>query len=62
MPQIAELLLPLRGKGTASRGAQAPDDNPAVLAIWHVIATIPAGRVCSYGGVARAAGYRAARD
>lgn len=28
-----------------------------MLAIWHVIASIPKGRVATYGGVARAAGY-----
>jgi methylated-DNA-protein-cysteine methyltransferase-like protein len=27
-----------------------------LLALWDVIARIPRGRVCSYGGVARAAG------
>ena len=54
---LGELLLPLRGQGSRSRRAQGPDDNPAVRAIWQVIATLPAGRVCSYGGVARAAGY-----
>jgi methylated-DNA-protein-cysteine methyltransferase related protein len=41
----------------ASRAPRAPDENPAVLAIWHLIATIPKGRVATYGGVARAAGY-----
>ncbi len=34
-----------------------PEENPALLAIWHVIASVPKGRVATYGGVARAAGY-----
>jgi methylated-DNA-protein-cysteine methyltransferase-like protein len=37
-------------------GKVAPEDNPAVQNIWHVIAAIPRGQVSSYGDVARAAG------
>ena len=37
-------------------GASAPG-AAALEAFWHAIATIPRGRVCSYGGIARAAGY-----
>ena len=32
-------------------------DNPALQAIWHVVCAIPRGRVATYGGVARAAGF-----
>jgi methylated-DNA-protein-cysteine methyltransferase-like protein len=54
---LGELLRPLSRNATRSRRTAAPDENPAVLAIWHVIASIPKGRVATYGGVARAAGY-----
>lgn len=53
---LNELLRPMRRKAGAARPA-LPEENPAVLAIWHVIATIPKGQVRTYGGVARAAGY-----
>jgi methylated-DNA-protein-cysteine methyltransferase-like protein len=35
----------------------APGENPAVQAFWDVIAMIPAGKVCTYGEVARMAGF-----
>ncbi len=50
---LAALLLPL------SRGVRrGPRDgaSPALEAIWHVVCTIPRGRVSTYGAVARAAG------
>lgn len=50
-------LLPLSRNAHAVRRAATPDESPAVLAIWHAIAAIPLGRVATYGGVARAAGY-----
>jgi len=34
----------------------APGHNPALQDLWHVIASIPRGRVSTYGAVARAAG------
>jgi methylated-DNA-protein-cysteine methyltransferase related protein len=34
----------------------APEHNPALQDIWHVIAAIPRGQVSTYGNVARAAG------
>ena len=34
----------------------APEHNPALQDIWHVIAAIPRGQVSTYGEVARAAG------
>jgi methylated-DNA-protein-cysteine methyltransferase-like protein len=47
------LLRPLSGpRERAARGA----DNPALEALWHVIASIPRGQVSTYGAVARAAG------
>lgn len=50
---LAALLQPL------SRGVRrGPPDgaSPALEAIWHVVCTIPRGRVSTYGAVARAAG------
>jgi methylated-DNA-protein-cysteine methyltransferase related protein len=39
------------------RGARRPhEDNPALQAIWDVVAQIPRGRVSTYGDVAREAG------
>jgi methylated-DNA-protein-cysteine methyltransferase-like protein len=35
---------------------QANEDNPALQAIWDVVARIPRGRVSTYGDVAREAG------
>jgi len=32
------------------------EDDPALQVIWHVVCTIPWGRVSTYGAVARAAG------
>jgi len=47
------LLRPLNAPAArAARGA----DNPALEALWHVIASIPRGQVSTYGEVARAAG------
>jgi alkylated DNA nucleotide flippase Atl1 len=54
---LNELLRPLARTAHAAHRAAIPEENPAVLAIWHVIASIPPGRVCTYGGVAGAAGY-----
>src|SRR6185312_8988390 len=39
-------------RGHGGRG----EDNPALEAIWNVVASIPRGQVSSYGAVARAAG------
>jgi methylated-DNA-protein-cysteine methyltransferase related protein len=50
-----ELFQPLRGERVRSSPA-APEDNPALQAIWHVVCAIPRGRVSTYGAVARAAG------
>ena len=47
--------------GAAARRPKArrtgePADNPAVQAIWEAVAMIPAGKVATYGDVARMAG------
>jgi len=49
------LLFPL-GKEGARRRPARQEDNPALQAIWDVIARIPAGTASTYGDVARAAG------
>jgi methylated-DNA-protein-cysteine methyltransferase-like protein len=38
------------------RSKSAPEHNPALQDLWHVIAAIPRGQVSTYGEVARAAG------
>ncbi|MFI5010471.1 MAG: MGMT family protein [Solirubrobacterales bacterium] len=48
---LGELWQPLARRRT-TRGTE----NPALEALWHVIAMIPRGRVSTYGAVARAAG------
>jgi methylated-DNA-protein-cysteine methyltransferase related protein len=53
---LATLLLPLRRADRRRPGRAAPDDHPALQAIWHVVCAIPRGRVSTYGAVARAAG------
>lgn len=40
----------------ARNGAQPNEDDPALQAIWDVVARIPRGRVSTYGDVAREAG------
>lgn len=40
----------------ARGGPRANEDNPALQAIWDVVARIPRGRVSTYGDVAREAG------
>ena len=39
-----------------ARGRRSNEDNPALQAIWDVVARIPRGRVSTYGDVARQAG------
>ncbi|HMK84668.1 MAG TPA: MGMT family protein [Steroidobacteraceae bacterium] len=53
--KITALLLPLRARSSLSQ-RRAARDNPALLAIWDVVAAIPRGAVSTYGAVARAAG------
>jgi methylated-DNA-protein-cysteine methyltransferase related protein len=35
----------------------APEENPALQAMWDVVCAIPRGQVSTYGAVARAAGF-----
>jgi methylated-DNA-protein-cysteine methyltransferase-like protein len=53
---FVELFRPLSAKAVRSRRRVAPDENPALEAIWHVVCAIPRGRASTYGAVARAAG------
>jgi methylated-DNA-protein-cysteine methyltransferase-like protein len=53
---IHSLLGPLSRQRSRSPRAVAPEDNPAIQAIWHVVSMIPRGQVSTYGDVARAAG------
>jgi methylated-DNA-protein-cysteine methyltransferase-like protein len=48
-------LLPERRR-RAQRAAHDLEDNPALQAIWDVVAQLPPGSVSTYGDVARAAG------
>ncbi|HET7757824.1 MAG TPA: MGMT family protein [Steroidobacteraceae bacterium] len=52
---VAALLAPL-SRRPGARARSAGGANPALEAIWHVVCTIPRGRVSTYGAVARAAG------
>jgi methylated-DNA-protein-cysteine methyltransferase-like protein len=51
------LFRPLSGEATRRQRAVAPEENPALQAMWEVIARVPRGRATTYGDVARAAGY-----
>jgi methylated-DNA-protein-cysteine methyltransferase-like protein len=51
---VTALLRPLNAGRGRARGPLG--DSPALQAIWHVVCTIPRGRVSTYGAVARAAG------
>ncbi len=53
---LTALLLPLHRAQRRRAASAAPEDHPALQAIWHVVCTIPHGRVSTYGAVARAAG------
>jgi len=57
---FAALFRPLSLEGAGRRGGQSwtaqGEDNPALEAIWNVVASIPRGQVSTYGAVARAAG------
>ena len=47
---------PLRANRSGPRRKAAPEENPALQAIWHVVCAIPRGQAATYGAVARAAG------
>jgi|SRR6185437_8086620 len=51
---LDRLFRPLGRPSEASRTTGG--DRDALEAIWHVVSTIPRGRVSTYGAVARAAG------
>jgi methylated-DNA-protein-cysteine methyltransferase-like protein len=51
-----DALLLQYGRTTTRRSARSVDENPAIQAIWDVVAQIPPGTVSTYGDVARAAG------
>ena len=53
---FAELFRPSSSKAPGSRRRVAPEENPALEAIWHVVCAIPRGQASTYGAVARAAG------
>jgi methylated-DNA-protein-cysteine methyltransferase-like protein len=53
--KLRELLPPGR-KSRRRGGPRSVEDNPALQAIWDVVAQLPRGRVATYGDVARAAG------
>jgi len=44
------------GRRTLRRSSRSIEENPAIQAIWDVVAQIPPGVVSTYGDVARAAG------
>src|SRR2546429_9241653 len=50
------LLRPLRSTSVRAHRHLPTEDNPALQGIWHVVCTIPWGRVSTYGAVARPAG------
>ena len=52
---VDALMLPY-GRTTARRSSHSIEENPAIQAIWDVVAQIPPGSVSTYGDVARAAG------
>src|SRR6185437_7764422 len=52
---LDRLFRPLGRPSEASRTTGG--DRDALEAIWHVVSTIPRGRVSTYGAVARAAGW-----
>jgi methylated-DNA-protein-cysteine methyltransferase related protein len=56
MPPTKVRSLLLDRKPRARRGARDLVENPALQAIWDVVAQLPSGSVTTYGAVARAAG------
>jgi methylated-DNA-protein-cysteine methyltransferase related protein len=53
---FADLFLPGHAKKAKAARPAAPEDNPAIQEIWHVVGAIPRGQVSTHGAVARAAG------
>ena len=50
------LFRPSASAAARARRSAAPDENPSLEAIWHVVCAIPRGQASTYGAVARAAG------
>lgn len=53
---FAALFRPLSVEGSRTARGGRGEENPALEAIWNVVASIPRGQVSTYGAVARAAG------
>ena len=53
---FAELFLPQNSQKARAARSPAPEDNPAIQEIWHVVGALARGQVSTYGAVARAAG------
>jgi methylated-DNA-protein-cysteine methyltransferase related protein len=53
---FTQMFRPLSPAGARLHKHADPDENPALETIWHVVCEIPAGKVSTYGAVARAAG------
>lgn len=53
---FAALFRPLSAERSLAGRGNSGEDNPALEAIWNVVASIPRGQVSTYGAVARAAG------
>ena len=53
---FASLFRPLSVAGARAGRGGSGENNPALEAIWNVVASIPRGQVSTYGAVARAAG------
>jgi methylated-DNA-protein-cysteine methyltransferase-like protein len=51
------LFRPLSAGKPRPRRRAAPEENPALQSMWHVVCAIPRGRVATYGAVARTAGF-----
>ena len=51
------LFRPLSAERSSGPRSVPADENPAIQAIWNVVARIPRGQASTYGDVARAAGY-----
>jgi methylated-DNA-protein-cysteine methyltransferase related protein len=56
VPFTHKLFGPAARMSPRARGKPAPEHNPALQDLWHIIAAIPRGQVATYGEVARAAG------
>jgi methylated-DNA-protein-cysteine methyltransferase-like protein len=53
---FADLFLGRAPAKAQRQRAAAPEDNPALQEIWHVVGAIPRGCVSTYGAVAAVAG------